>query len=65
METVVAFALAAGILQVVGHSLKALKTCREVYNDGSLAEHKNTEEIARHLGKHSKSNISNQSTQQC
>lgn len=50
MEPLAAFSLAAGVLQVVDFSFKAIKTCRELYKDGSLAEHRETTEIADALG---------------
>lgn len=51
MDPVSAFGLAAGVLQVVDFSPRALKQCREIYKDGSLAEHRNTAEVVGHLGK--------------
>lgn len=50
MDPVTAFSLAANVLQVIDISVKALKTCREVYKDGSLAENRDTEEITKALG---------------
>lgn len=50
MDPVTAFSLAAGILQVVDISFKALKQCRELYKDGSLAEHRDTIEVTDALG---------------
>ncbi|KAL9027675.1 MAG: hypothetical protein Q9196_003840 [Gyalolechia fulgens] len=46
MEPLTAFSLAAGVLQVVDFSFKAIKTCRELYKDGSVAGHRETVEIA-------------------
>ncbi|KAL8948226.1 MAG: hypothetical protein Q9222_005574 [Ikaeria aurantiellina] len=46
MDPVTAFSLAAGILQVVDISSRAVKKCHELYKDGSLAEHRETAEIA-------------------
>lgn len=51
MDPVTAFSLAAGILQVVDISFKAVSRCREIYEDGSLAHHRDTAEIARSLGR--------------
>lgn len=51
MDPVTAFSLAAGVLQVVDFSLKALGKCREIYKDGSLAQHRQTEEITKSLGR--------------
>lgn len=51
MDPVTAFGLVAGVLQVVDFSFRALNKCREIYKDGSLAEHRNTAEVVRHLGK--------------
>lgn len=55
MDPVTAFSLAAGVLQVVDLSFKALARCQELYKDGSLAEHRSTEEIVGYLGKYNKS----------
>lgn len=52
MDPVTALGLVAGILQVVDFSVKALGKCRELHKDGSLAEHRNTKEIAKYLGKY-------------
>lgn len=54
MEAVTAFALAAGVLQVVDLSFKALANCRELYKNGSLAEYQSAEEITKHLCKYCK-----------
>ncbi|KAL8916061.1 MAG: hypothetical protein Q9208_008715 [Pyrenodesmia sp. 3 TL-2023] len=45
MDPVTAFSLAAGILQVVDVSSRALAHCRELCRDGSLAEHRDTIEV--------------------
>ena len=50
MDPVTAFGLAAGILQVIDMSTKALSVCQELYKDGSLAENRDTEAITRDLG---------------
>ena len=51
MDPVTAFGLAAGVLQVLGFSFEALSSGREIRKDGSLAEHRSTEEITKSLGK--------------
>ena len=50
MDPVTAFGLAAGVLQVVDLSFKALSKCREIYTEGSLAENRSPEEITKYLG---------------
>lgn len=50
MDPVTAFSLAAGVLQVVDLSLKALSTCKEIYTDGSLAKNREIEELTKDLG---------------
>ena len=50
MDPVTAFSLAAGVLQVVDLSLKALSTCKEIYKDGSLARNRDIEELTNDLG---------------
>lgn len=49
MDPAKAFGIAAGVIQVVDVSFKALATCRELYRDGSLAKHKDTEQVTRYL----------------
>ncbi|KAL8940098.1 MAG: hypothetical protein Q9216_003007 [Gyalolechia sp. 2 TL-2023] len=49
MEPLTAFSLAAGVLQVIDFSFRAIKTCREIHKDGSIAEHRETMEIANLL----------------
>lgn len=44
-----AFSLAAGVVQVVDVSFRALSICREIYKNGSLVEHRDTTEITEHL----------------
>ena len=51
MDPVTAFGLAASILSVIDVSTKALSLCRELYKDGSLAAHRDTEAITCDLGK--------------
>ena len=50
MDPLTAFSLAAGILQVLDFSFKAVAQCRELYKDGSLAENRATSEITETLG---------------
>ena len=52
MDPVTAFSLAAGVIQVIDCSFKVVKICRELVKDGSLAPHRNTEELAETLGMH-------------
>ena len=52
MDPVTAFGLAAGILQVVDVSFRALALCRELCRDGSLAEHRETVELTDALGRY-------------
>jgi hypothetical protein len=52
MDPATAFGIAAGVLQVVHLSFKALETCRELYKDGSLAENEATREVTQALGKY-------------
>lgn len=49
MESFAAFSLACGIIQVVDFSSKVLKKCHELYRDGVSSEHREIEEMARHL----------------
>lgn len=51
MDPVTAFGLAAGVLQVLDISFKALSKCREIYKDGSLAQNRGTEEVTKCLGR--------------
>ena len=41
----------AGVIQVVDFSFKAFETCRELYKDGSLAQHRSTKDITKYMGK--------------
>ncbi|KAF7510814.1 hypothetical protein GJ744_005914 [Endocarpon pusillum] len=52
MDPATAFGIAAGVLQVVQLSVKALQTCRKLYKDGSLAENEGTREVTQALGKY-------------
>ncbi|KAL8960997.1 MAG: hypothetical protein Q9193_002384 [Seirophora villosa] len=49
MDPQTAFSLAAGILQVVDFSFRAVRICRELRKNGSLAEHDDTQKIASAL----------------
>ena len=49
MDPVTAFGLAAGILQVLDVGFKAISTCREIYKDGALAEHRETKAVTEKL----------------
>ena len=51
MDPITAFGLAAGIITIIDFSYKTLKTCKELYKDGSLAEHRVTNETAKQLCK--------------
>lgn len=50
MDPVTAFSLAAGIVQVVDASFKAIALCRKLYKEGSLTEYDDTAEIVGALG---------------
>ncbi|KAL9033118.1 MAG: hypothetical protein Q9180_006122, partial [Flavoplaca navasiana] len=49
MDPISAFSLAAGVLQVVDVSFRALSACREIHKDGSLAQHRDSQEITQQL----------------
>ncbi|KAL8877344.1 MAG: hypothetical protein Q9198_004623 [Flavoplaca austrocitrina] len=49
IDPVSAFSLAAGVLQVVDVSLRAISACREIHKDGSLAQHRDSQEITQQL----------------
>ncbi|KAG6994130.1 hypothetical protein G7Y79_00047g083560 [Physcia stellaris] len=49
MDPVIAVGLAAGILQFLQAGFKAVSVCQEIYRNGSLAEHRDTEEITKLL----------------
>ncbi|KAI4186918.1 MAG: hypothetical protein LQ348_004157, partial [Seirophora lacunosa] len=49
MDPLTAFSLAAGILQVVDVSFRAVRICRELHKNGSLAEHDDTQKVASAL----------------
>ncbi|KAI4262467.1 MAG: hypothetical protein L6R42_002358 [Xanthoria sp. 1 TBL-2021] len=48
-DPVSAFSLAAGVLQVVDVSFRALSACREIQKNGSLAEHRDSRDLTQHL----------------
>ncbi|KAL8893610.1 MAG: hypothetical protein Q9192_005099 [Flavoplaca navasiana] len=48
-DPVSGFSLAAGVLQVVHVSSRALSACREIYKDGSLPQHRDSQEITQQL----------------
>jgi len=52
MDPAAAFGLAAAVLQVLQFSFEALGKCRELYQNGCLAENKSTQEITLHLGEY-------------
>lgn len=52
MDPVTAFGLAAGVLQCLDVGFRAVTTCRELYQDKSLAQHRETQEITEDLGIH-------------
>ncbi|KAL9630955.1 MAG: hypothetical protein Q9204_004464 [Flavoplaca sp. TL-2023a] len=49
MDPVSAFSLAAGVLQVVGISFKAISACREIYKNGSLAQNRDSQYVTQQL----------------
>ncbi|KAL8784235.1 MAG: hypothetical protein Q9195_009134 [Heterodermia aff. obscurata] len=51
MDPMTAFSLAAGVIQVIDCSFKVVNICRELAKDGSLAPHRNTEELTDTLVK--------------
>ena len=48
-DPISAFSLAAGVLQVVDVSFRAVSACREIYKDGSLAQHRDSQEVTQQL----------------
>ena len=48
-DPVSAFSLAAGVLQVLDVSFRALSTCHEIHKNGSLAQHDDTREITQYI----------------
>ena len=49
MDPVTAFSLAAGALSVLDVGFRALSTCREIYQNGYLSEHRGIQEITAQL----------------
>ncbi len=49
MESLAAFSLACGVIQIVDFSTKALTKCKEIYDHGALSEYHDVEEISNHL----------------
>ena len=49
MESLAAFTLACGVIQVVDFSTKVAKKCHELYKDGVTSENRDIEEMAKHL----------------
>ena len=49
MDPVTAFSLAAGALSVLDVGFRALSTCREIYQNGCLSEHRDTQELTEQL----------------
>ena len=52
MDPVTAFSLAAGVLQVIDLAFKASSMCKEIYTDGSLAQHRDAAKLTTFLGEH-------------
>ena len=52
MDPLTAFGPVAGVLQVIDFSFKAVISCREIYKDGSLADHLSEMEVTKFLGKY-------------
>ncbi len=49
MDPISAFSLACNVIQVVDFSIKVASTCRELYKNGTVAEHQETEMMSEHL----------------
>ncbi|KAL8795023.1 MAG: hypothetical protein Q9195_002471 [Heterodermia aff. obscurata] len=49
MDPVTAFSLAAGVLQIIDMGFKASSMCKEIYTDGSLAQHRDAAELTTFL----------------
>ncbi|KAL8827409.1 MAG: hypothetical protein Q9191_003205 [Dirinaria sp. TL-2023a] len=49
MGPITAFSLACGVIQVVAFSIDVVKTCKEIYDRGTLAEYEDIEHITKHL----------------
>lgn len=48
-DPVSAFSLAAGTIQVVDVSFRAVSACREIYKNGSLAQYRDSQEVTQQL----------------
>ena len=49
MEPLTAFSLVCGVIQVVDFSTKTLLKCKEFYQEGSLSEYQELEDLTNHL----------------
>ena len=49
MDPLTAFSLACGVIQVIDFSTKTLMECREIYREGTLSDHRNLEDLIKHL----------------
>ena len=49
MEPLTAFSLVCGVIQVVDFSTKTLLKCKELYQEGSLSEYQELEDMTNHL----------------
>ena len=49
MDPVTTFSLAAGVLQVTSTGFEVLSKCRELWKNGSLSQHRDTEDVANRL----------------
>ena len=49
MDPLTAFSLACGVIQVVDFSTKILGKCKEIYETGSLSQHRDVEDVTKHL----------------
>ena len=49
MDPLTAFSLACGVIQVVDFSTKTLLKCKELYQEGSLSEYQELEDLTNHL----------------
>ena len=49
MEPLTAFSLVCGVIQVVDFSTKTLLKCKELYQEGSLSDYQELEDLTSHL----------------
>lgn len=49
MDPVTAFGLVASVLQVTSVSLNVVSRCHEMWKDGSLAQHQDTQDMTKRL----------------